>query len=233
MRSRESCSLTCSCQSRLAINDVLDNVIDLVFKTLHPSPWGLLPLLTWLLRCSLCFLFPYLELSLVKWVRTQNLPTSYNYTYESDLMLNVPADRIKMTLITGIKRGVFSTVKFHSTDEHKLARLLETEHDFVKNWLRPNRQEFKLIYNRTHHYEPDFVVETDDCIYLVEIKEDDKLNDADVIAKKERAVKYCKVATNYNNANNGKPWKYVLIPSTIFKENTTVEMLFRTFVVEE
>ena len=71
--SRVSCYVTCSCQSRLAINDVLDNAIDLVFKTLHPSPWGLLPLLTWLLRCSLCFLFPYLELSLAKWVRTQIL----------------------------------------------------------------------------------------------------------------------------------------------------------------
>ena len=49
--SRVSCYVTCSCQSRLTINDVLDNAIDLVFKTLHPSPWELLPLLTWLLRC--------------------------------------------------------------------------------------------------------------------------------------------------------------------------------------
>jgi len=169
----------------------------------------------------------------VKWVRTQNIPTSYNYTYESDLFSDVPASKIKSTLIKGIKRGVFSTAKFDSTDEHKLARLLETEKNFVKNWLRPNKQEFKLIYNRTHHYEPDFVVETDDCIYLVEVKEDGKLNDADVIAKQERAVKYCTVSTNYNNANNGKPWKYVLIPSTVLKQNTTVEMLFRTYVVEK
>ena len=49
--SRVSCYVTCSCQSRLTINDILDNAIDLVFKTLHPSPWELLPLLTWLLRC--------------------------------------------------------------------------------------------------------------------------------------------------------------------------------------
>lgn len=169
----------------------------------------------------------------VKWVRTQNIPTSYNYTYESDLFSDVPASKIKSTLIKGIKRGVFSTAKFDSTDEHKLARLLETETTFVKNWLRPNKQEFRLIYNRTHHYEPDFVVETDDCIYLVEVKEDDKLDNSAVIAKKERAVKYCIVATNYNNANNGKAWKYVLIPSTVLKQNTTVEMLFRTYIVEE
>ena len=53
------------------------------------------------------------------------------------------------------------------------------------------------------------------------------------ITKKERAVKYCIVATNYNKANNGKAWKYVLIPSTVLKQNTTVEMLFRTYIVEE
>lgn len=169
----------------------------------------------------------------VKSVRTQNIPTSYNYASESNLFSDVPASKIKSTLITGIKRGVFATAKFDSTDEHKFARLLETETDFVKNWLRPNKQEFNLIYNRTHHYEPDFVVETEDCIYLVEVKGDDKLNDADVIAKKERAVKYCKVATNYNQANNGKPWKYVFIPSSTLNAATTVEMLFRTYVVEE
>ena len=68
-----SCYITCSCQSILAINDILDYAINLVLKTLHPSPWGLLPLLASLLRSSLCFLFPYLELSLVKWVRPQIL----------------------------------------------------------------------------------------------------------------------------------------------------------------
>lgn len=168
----------------------------------------------------------------VKSVRTQNIPSSYNYASKSDLFSDVSASKLKSTLITGIKRGVFSTAKFDSTEEHQLARLLETETDFVKNWLRPNKQEFKLIYNRTHHYEPDFVVETSDCIYLVEVKGDDKLDNADVIAKKERAVKYCTVATNYNKANNGKPWKYVFIPSSTITATSTVEMLFRTYIVE-
>ena len=42
----------------------------------------------------------------VKSVRTQNIPTSYNYSYESDLFSDVPASKIKSTLITGIKRGL-------------------------------------------------------------------------------------------------------------------------------
>ena len=168
----------------------------------------------------------------IKDVRTQNIPPSYNYSSTSDLFSDVPASRIKSTLITGIKRGVFDTAKFDSTDELKFARLLETETDFVKNWLRPDKKEFNLIYNRIHKYEPDFVVETDDTIYLVEVKGDDKLDDAIVIAKKERAVKYCSVATKYNLANGGKPWKYVFIPASTINSATTVEMLFRSYVVE-
>ncbi len=168
----------------------------------------------------------------VKYVRTQNIPSSYNYSSTCDLFSDVPASKIKSTLITGIKRGVFDNAKFDSTDEHKFARLLETETGFVKNWLRPNKQEFNLIYNRTHHYEPDFVVETSDTIFLVEVKGDDKLDDAAVIAKKERAIKYCEVATKYNSANNGKPWKYVFIPASSINASTTVEMLFASFTVE-
>lgn len=34
--------------------------------------------------------------------------------------------------------------------------------------------------------------------YLVEVKTSNRLNDPEVIAKKERAVKYCKVASEYN-----------------------------------
>ena len=168
----------------------------------------------------------------VKYVRTQNIPSSYNYSSTCDLFSDVPASKIKSTLITGIKRGVFDNAKFDSTDEHKFARLLETETGFVKNWLRPNKQEFNLIYNRTHHYEPDFVVETSDTIFLVEVKGDDKLDDAAVIAKKERAIKYCEVATKYNSANNGKPWKYVFIPASSINVSTTVEMLFASYTVE-
>lgn len=168
----------------------------------------------------------------VKDVRTQNIPPSDSYTEKSDLFSDVQASRLKNTLITGIKRGVFDSAKFDSTSELQFARLLETETDYVKNWLRPHKSEFRLIYNRTHHYEPDFVVETETCIYLVEVKGDDKLNDADVLAKKERAVKYCDVATSYNLSNGGKPWKYVFIPSSVIGQSTTVEMLFRTYVVD-
>ncbi len=83
----------------------------------------------------------------------------------------------------------------------------------VKNWLRPNPLQFNIFYNNGRRYEPDFVVETDNTIYLVEVKARNMMKDPDVLAKKERALQYCKIATDYGKANNFKEWKYLFIPA--------------------
>ena len=57
-----------------------------------------------------------------------------------------------------------------------LARVMETDPDVI-NWLRPHPHEFNITYNHGHNYEPDFVVETKDVIYLVEVKGEDKLKE--------------------------------------------------------
>ena len=59
---------------------------------------------------------------------------------------------------------------------------------------------------------PDFVVETNDMYYLVEVKASNQMDDPDVKAKKERAIQYCKVASEYNKANGHKTFKYLFIP---------------------
>jgi len=69
------------------------------------------------------------------------------------------------------------------------------------------------MYNRNHHYEPDFVVETETTIYLVEVKREDKLKDADVIAKKKRGIQYCQIASDWGKANGYKAWQYLFIPA--------------------
>ena len=43
-------------------------------------------------------------------------------------------------------------------------------------------------------------METDDTIYLVEVKGEDKLSDPDVIAKKKRGIQYCEVASRWGKA---------------------------------
>ena len=69
------------------------------------------------------------------------------------------------------------------------------------NWLRPAQNEFNITYNRGRHYVPDFVVETKDT---VEVKGEDKINDADVIAKGKKTVMFCDVASSWSKTNNGK-----------------------------
>ena len=155
--------------------------------------------------------------------RDYNLQQSYSYIERVNLF-SAYTEKIQSVLFDGIKKGVFSAAKFDSHPELLLARVLETDAD-VLNWLRPAPQEFNITYNHGHNYEPDFVVETESVIYLVEVKGEDKLNDPDVIAKKKRGVQYCEVASRWGKANGYKEWRYLFIPSKQILPNTSFRQL--------
>ena len=159
--------------------------------------------------------------------RDYNLQQSYSYKQRVGLYESYTED-IRSVLLEGIKKGVFSTAKFDSHPELLLARVLEGDSD-VQNWLRPAPREFNITYNHGHTYEPDFVVETEDTIYLVEVKGEDKLNDPDVIAKKKRGVQYCEVASRWGKANGYKEWKYLFIPSMQVRANSSFKQLAERF----
>ena len=161
--------------------------------------------------------------------RKYNLQQSYRYSERANLFSDEYTENIQSVLFEGIKRGVFSTAKFDSRPELLLARILETESADVQNWLRPAPQEFNITYNRGHNYEPDFVVETEDTIYLVEVKGEDKLNDPDVIAKKKRGIQYCEVASRWGKANGYKRWRYLFIPSKQVLPNSSFMQLTKRF----
>lgn len=161
--------------------------------------------------------------------RNYNLSQSYAYQEQTSLFGHYSA-KIQSVLFTDIKKGVFSSAKFDSLPELLLARVLETDND-VLNWLRPAPHEFNITYNRGHNYEPDFVVETESAIYLVEVKGEDKLNDPDVIAKKNRGIKYCEVASRWGKANGYKEWKYLFIPSKQVLPNSSFTQLAKRFEV--
>ena len=159
--------------------------------------------------------------------RNYNLQQSYTFSERVNLYATY-AEKIQSVLFDGIKRGVFSTAKFDSMPELVLARVLENDGD-VQNWLRPAPREFNITYNRGSHYEPDFVVETDGVIYLVEVKGEDKLNDPDVIAKKKRGIQYCEVASRWGKANGYKEWQYLFIPSQKIMPNSSFLQLTKQF----
>ncbi len=159
--------------------------------------------------------------------KAYNLQQSYHYRERASLF-GTYSNNIQSVLFEGIKKGVFSTAKFDSLPELVLARTLESDPD-VQNWLRPAPREFNITYNHGHNYEPDFVVETEDVIYLVEVKGEDKLNDPDVIAKKKRGVQYCAVSSRWGRANGYKQWRYLFIPSRQVKPNSTFLQLAQQF----
>lgn len=160
--------------------------------------------------------------------REYNLQQTYSWREKVGLFESFTED-IRNVLFTGIQKGVFSEAKFHSKDgELTLARVMETDSDVI-NWLRPHPREFNITYNHGHAYEPDFVVETEDIIYLVEVKGEDKLNDPDVIAKKERGIQYCAVASRWGKANGYKEWQYLFIPAGQIRSSSTFALLAERF----
>lgn len=176
----------------------------------------------------------YCENSLIQYsvmdVKTSNIFQTYRW----DKMLNLYENydgNIKSILFDGISKGIFDTAKFDSYPELLLTRILEKD-DVVKNWLRPAQKEFNITYNRGRYYVPDFVVETDDCFFIVEVKGEDKINNADVIAKSNKAIKFCEVASNWSKENGRKEWKYLFIPSKEIMPSSSFENLIDRFIQE-
>jgi type III restriction enzyme len=124
-------------------------------------------------------------------------------------------------LFGGFKRCLYPVEKFQSDSERKMAVILERE---ALKWFKPAKGQFQIVYKSgadNPEYQPDFVAETADVIYMLEPKAKNELTDPDVVAKKDAAVKWCQHASDHAATYKGKPWKYLLIPHDIIAENMT------------
>ena len=166
--------------------------------------------------------------------RNYNLRQTYTFSERKNLYESFTGN-IRMILFCGIKHGVFNTAKFDSLPELLLARVLERDASSgdVQNWLRPAKKEFNITYNHGHQYEPDFVVETADSIYMCEPKASKNMKDADVLEKKEAAEEYCRAATEFNSENGGKPWKYLLISHDEIRLQSSFSYLAKNATYEQ
>ena len=143
-------------------------------------------------------------------------------------------DKSKMGKVVfgGFARCLYAVQKFDSDTERKFAVILETD-TTVQKWFKPARGQFQIFYkdnNEHREYQPDFIVETIDCIYMCETKARSDMESAEVQAKKEAALKWCGHATDHAESYNGKPWKYMLVPHDIIAENMTLNGLARLAV---
>ncbi|MBH0177472.1 MAG: DEAD/DEAH box helicase family protein [Nitrospira sp.] len=139
--------------------------------------------------------------------------------------------RIPQMLFGGFERCLFKELKFQSDPERKLAVILDRD---SQKWFRPASGQFQIFYKlgvSQHEYQPDFVAETADYIYMMEPKAKNEMTSPDVLAKKDAAVLWCGRATTHALSNGGKPWKYVLIPHDVIAENMTLAGLAAQFAV--
>ncbi len=164
---------------------------------------------------------------------TELKPSAYTYSVEeppADYRA-APADRSNMAkyLFGGFKRCLYPVQKFDSDSERKLAVILER--DAIK-WFKPAKGQFQIFYRQgADHpeYQPDFIAETNDAIYMLEPKMRKELDDPIVLAKKDSAIRWCANASDHAATYDGKPWRYVLIPHDEIAENITLSSLAARF----
>ena len=144
----------------------------------------------------------------------------------------IPDGDVPKCLFNGFKKALHPIYKFDSAPEKRFAIVCEQNEEVIK-WLRPAAKQFNLFYGNGQRYEPDFVVETSDTMYLVEIKGEDKLNDENNLQKKQRAVRYCQVASVYASGHGLKQWKHLYIPSQQVQTNSSFTMLAQRFDVTQ
>jgi type III restriction enzyme len=137
--------------------------------------------------------------------------------------------KIAQLLFGGFKRCLYPVQKFQSDSERKLSIILDRD---AQKWFKPALGQFQIFYKSgvdQHEYQPDFVAETSDCLYMLEPKARNEMTDAEVLAKKDAAVTWCGRASSHAISNGGKPWKYVLIPHDAIAENMTLGGLVSQF----
>ncbi len=120
--------------------------------------------------------------------------------------------RIKQMLFGGFQKCLYPLQRFDSDTERRFSIILERD---AQKWFKPAKGQFQIYYKlgtEQPEYVPDFVVETDAHVLLVETKARADVDTKEVQAKAEAAAKWCRHASEYTLAVGGKPWKYLLLP---------------------
>ena len=152
-----------------------------------------------------------------------------NAGYKDYRDIITPTVLVPKYVFRGFEKACHFEYKFDSKTEQDFAFILENDATVTK-WLRPAPNQFRIYWdNNSKKYEPDFIVETADTIYMVETKALNNLNDPDVQAKKVAAERYCKYASEFTAQYGGKAWKYLLLPHTDISRTISLNYLIVKF----
>ncbi|MFZ2284319.1 MAG: DEAD/DEAH box helicase family protein [Lutibacter sp.] len=158
-----------------------------------------------------------------------NFSALVNSGYKDYREVVIPTISVPKYVFRGFEKACHFEYKFDSKTEQDLAFVLENDKKILK-WLRPAVNQFRIYWdNNSKRYEPDFIIETAETIYMVEPKSSANMMDPDVLAKKAAAIKYCKYATEFTSENGGKPWKYLLVPHNEISRTINFDLLIAKF----
>jgi type III restriction enzyme len=140
-----------------------------------------------------------------------------------------PTIMIPKYVFRGFEKACHFEYKFDSKAEQDLAFVLENDATVTK-WLRPAPNQFRIYWdNNSKRYEPDFIVETETTICMIEVKRSDQTEEETVLAKKAAAVRFCKYASEYTTDNQGKDWKYLILPHNEVSRTVSMNYLATKF----
>lgn len=116
---------------------------------------------------------------------------------------------IKQYLFEGYKKSYYAENAFDSDDERRLSVILEEDSDVIR-FIKPPLNQLGLFYKAAKQYNPDFLVETADKKYMIEVKVANQTDNEDVQEKAKAALKWCECASKVDA--DGKTWEYRLVP---------------------
>lgn len=128
---------------------------------------------------------------------------------------------IKSMVFNGFSKKCLQTIqKFDSDAERRFALVCEDDATVLK-WVKPAREDNDIKLTNGSLYHVDFVVETKDMKYMIEVKRGDQLEQEDVKEKAKAGRYWCQEASHYARKNGDKEWLYLLIPDHSIKANST------------
>jgi len=137
--------------------------------------------------------------------------------------------KIKSMIFGGFSKSLYAQQKFDSDSERRFSVVLENDKDVVK-WVKPSKGDLRIHYSHeADGYEPDFVAETAEAMFLCEPKQANQMTDDTVLAKARAAATWCKHATDHCD----KPWTYLLIPHDQIDETKTLAGLAASYTFDD
>lgn len=132
---------------------------------------------------------------------------------------------IRKYLFTGYSKSYYPENAFDSDTERLFSIILEEDPDVIR-WIKPPLNQLGLFWKAGQQYNPDFLVETRNEKFMVEVKALNEVNNEDVVSKAREGIRWCRFATTADPDH--KKWEYRLISDDNIQPGNTCKYTLGT-----